>query len=287
MTSSVSTEATDLGFFLSRPYKWVISLGTGLFFYIFLIVFLPFGVDNYNPDHEYSGAFLLEISHFMTTTASIMLANEFLLKSILIRKVNMRAVLGWSAWLLVILGLGNYLLYNWLGNWHDLSVNSGMMFILNCSSVFIFPIAGIFFFFRYQNLSSRLQEIRMQPPEAGNLPELIEFRGEGRADQFSIAADSFRYAQAQDNYVALFYLKNGDVRKELIRSSLSELLERTACDDLVRCHRSYAVNLRRLHSVRKGNPMLLYLKDLDKPIRVSRSYREAVLSRLPGPPENP
>ena len=109
---------------------------------------------------------------------------------------------------------------------------------------------------------------------------LIEFRGEGRTEQFAIAADAFRYAQAQDNYVALYYLKNKTLHKELIRTSLSDLLIKVSWDDLIRCHRSYAVNIKQVHSVKQGNPMLLYLRDLEAPIRVSRSYNKSVRSHL-------
>ena len=265
---------------MSNRYKWFASIGTGFFFYLFLLVFLPFGVDNYNPNHEYSAAFLLEISYFMFATTILMLLNEFILKERVVRKVSISAVIGWSVWLLLSIGIGNYILYNWLGNWHDLSLESGIYFILNCSSVFLFPLVGIFFIYRYQALKNSIQEIELRPRTPPYYTRLIQFQGEGRSDQFTIAADDFRYAQAQDNYVALYYLKNGKVHKELIRSSLSELLVKANSDDLVRCHRSYAVNINQVHSARQGNPMLLFLRDLEEPIRVSRSYTKAVRSSL-------
>ena len=243
-------------------------------------------MDNYNPDHEYSGSFLLEIGYFMVATTGMMLANEFLLKPAVIKEVNMRVVLIWSAWLSFSMGLGNYLLYNWLGNWHDLSWGSAVLFILNCSTVFVFPLVGIFFLYRYRSLRNRMEEINLQTAEKGADLQLIEFRGEGRADQYALAPGDFRYAQAQDNYVALYYVVDGNLHKYLIRSSLSELLLRTAWDDLVRCHRSYAVNLLIVRSVQMGNPMLLYLKDVMEPIRVSRSYKKEVIDSIKkGSPE--
>ena len=276
-----------LQFYTSNRYKWFICLGTGLFFYFFLLAFLPFGVDNYNPNHEYSAAFLVEMLSFMLGTTILMLANEFMLKGVVVREVHWRAVFGWSAWLLLSLGIGIFFLYNWLGNWHDLSWSSAFMFVVNCSTVFIFPLVGIFFLFRYQALKNSIQKIDMQRQRPGGSTRLIQFHGDGRSDRLAVAADDFRYAQAQDNYVALFYLKNGEMHKELIRSTLSELLEKTAWTDLVRCHRSYAINLLQVRSVQQASPMLVFLQDLDRPIRVSRSYRQTVLNLLQQPSERP
>ena len=117
--------------------------------------------------------------------------------------------------------------------------------------------------------------------EATGTPlELIHFSGQGKTDTFSVSSSDFRYAMAQDNYVALFYVKNGSLRKELLRSTLSELLENTNWSLLMRCHRSYAVNLGQVHSVAGGSPLLLFLRDVPEPIRVSRTYRSQVLARL-------
>ena len=95
-----------------------------------------------------------------------------------------------------------------------------------------------------------------------------------------MAASDFRYAQAQDNYVALHYIRAGQLKTELIRSPLAELLDQAGSQDLARCHRSFVVNLRQVRSYSGGNPMRLFLDGVEQPLRVSRSYREAILSRL-------
>ena len=182
--------------------------------------------------------------------------------------------------MLVILGLGNYLLYNWLGNWHDLSWRSAAGFVLEVSSIFVFPVLGVFFYFRYRMLNEHIRQMSFHMDDIKAPPELIHFSGQGKTDTFSVSSSDFRYAQAQDNYVALFYMKNGNLQKELIRSTLSELLKNTNWNLLMRCHRSYAVNLHQLHSVSGGSPLLLFLKDVPEPLRVSRTYRSEVLARL-------
>ena len=267
-------------FFLSDRYKWAISLGTGLFFYIFLLVFLPFGVSNFNPNHKYSLEFITVMGEFMMLTIALLLFCEFVLKPRIIPKATLRWVLLWSILLMLAGGLGNYLLYNWIGIWHDLSWGSAGEFVINCSSVFIFPFLGFFFYFRYRMLKERFQEMVLNLEISPDVTTLIHFEGQGKADQFSVVNEDFRYAQAQDNYVALFYVKNGVLKTELIRSSLSELLENTLCKDLVRVHRSFAVNLRAVRSFSAGPSVQLFLKDVQLPIPLSKTYRSNVFKSL-------
>ena len=272
--------AATYTFFITGHYKWVISLSIGIFTYLFLLAFLPFGVSNYNPDHQYSLYFLTEVGKFMVLTIALSLFCEFLIKPRLVKRATLSTIIGWSLFMLVILGLGNYLLYNWLGNWHDLSWRSAAGFVLEVSSIFVFPVLGVFFYFRYRMLNEHIRQMSFHMGDITAPPELIHFSGQGKTDTFSVSSSDFRYAQAQDNYVALFYMKNGNLQKELIRSTLSELLKNTSWNLLMRCHRSYAVNLQQLHSVSGGSPLLLFLKDVPEPLRVSRTYRSEVLARL-------
>ena len=188
--------------------------------------------------------------------------------------------MGWSVFMLIVLGLGKYLLYIWMGNWHDLGWASAGSFVFNCSTVFVFPFLGVFFYFRYLMLNEQIRKMAFHLEASAAPPQWIHFSGQGKTDTFSVSSSEFRYAQAQDNYVALFYMMNGNLKKELIRSTLSQLLENTNCNLLLRCHRSYAVNLQQLHSVSGASPLLLILRDVPEPIRVSRTYRSEVINRL-------
>lgn len=267
-------------FYLSTSYRWAVCLVVPLFLYLFLLAFLPFGVSNYNPYHEYTGEFLLEIANFMALSLALMVVAEFVFKPRLLRKADLPGILLWSAGLLVLLGLGNFLLYNWLGNWHDFTLGSALSFMVNVSSIILFPLIGVFFYFRYLSISRRLQQMQVSWAASAEPERMLRFTGQGANEVFSVAETDFCYAQAQDNYVALYYLRQGQLRKELLRATLAELLEQPGMDGLVRCHRSFAVNLRQVQSYSGGHPLQLYLKDVPEPIRVSRSYREAVLAQL-------
>lgn len=247
---------------------------------LFLAVFLPFGVSNYNPRHQYSLEFFSVLSVFMLSTIAIALLNEFFIKPLLIRDFSWKNFLLWSVWLLVILGLTNFLTYNFLGEWHDFSFASAIDFTFNCATVFIFPLAGTFFYFRYQGLKIQIEKVNKKSLQTIDGPLFLHFTGDGNNERFSIALPDFLFAEAHDNYVALNYIRNQEVKSELMRISMKRLLENIESDLIVRCHRSFIVNLYNVQSFKKGRNPEIRLKYVEDSIPVSKSYQSEILIKL-------
>ena len=81
------------------------------------------------------------------------------------------------------------------------------------------------------------------------------------------------YICSCDNYVEIHYTTVGEqVHKRLLRTTLNNLEEQLNASDLVRCHRSYIVNLGKVCEV-EGNSkaMVLLLQQVPQPIPVSRT----------------
>lgn len=262
-------------------FKWVLSLSYGLFLYVFLLAFLPFGVSNYNPNHQYTYQFLTELGKFVPVTVIASLVNEFWLKRFFQPRKDAGFFILWSLWSFVYLGLVIFITYNYLGNWHDWKVASLPGFLFNTATVLLFPAIGVFFFFRYQSLQNRYNNVLLDIDTGIDPSEMIHFIGEGANDRISITVTDFIYARAQDNYTELFYDQNGILKKYLIRSSLGKLFSTIKQDFLVRCHRSYLVNLYGVHSIHGGRgDMRLAMKQTEQTIPVSRTYSESTLSAL-------
>lgn len=267
-------------FFQERAYKWTQTLSMGVFLYLFLIAFLPFGVSNYNPNHEYTGSFLLEISIFGLITLLASVWNEFFLKRLLPQPIRLPHIIGWSLWTTLSVGVVLFITYNYLGNWHDWTFKSGIKFVLEVSMVFIFPIAGTFIYFNYQSLKSKYDAILTSESEV-DTRQLIKLTGQGTHDQLAVAADDFLYARAQDNYVELHFLRNGTNQSELFREKLSGLLAQVDDDFIIRCHRSYLVNLLAVTSIKgRSSDLKLFLKNTDQPLPVSKTYLEDTMAGL-------
>ncbi len=268
-------------FFTSPAYKYIISISIGLFLYLFLIAFLPFGISNYNPNHQYTLSFLLEISIFGIGTMAVSFLNELLFKRVIKSPVSIMKVIGWSLWSILLIGFCLYVLYNFLGNWHDWSFTSAVRFILEVSMVFIFPMAGVFFFFQYRSLKAEYNTALTSKDSVLDINQLITIEGQGTRERISLPVRDFVFAQAQDNYAEINYRKNDETMQELFRVTLSALEKNLDKDYLIRCHRSYLVNAHAVSSIHGGkNDLTLQMSISGSQIPVSRKQADRVLQTL-------
>jgi hypothetical protein len=92
-----------------------------------------------------------------------------------------------------------------------------------------------------------------------------------RQEELVLNTETFLFAKSSGNYVEV-YLKQQPPK--VYRMGLGDLEEQTVSSEhLVRCHRSYFVNMGQVQEV-TGNAqgLKLWLKDLDAPLPVSRKY---------------
>lgn len=271
----------DFPFFNSRRYKLTLSLGCTFFFYFFLVFFLPFGVSNYDPYHEYTLTFLLEILKFALVMICLLLLNEFWIKPLIVKNNQLNSVLLWSLWTFILIGTATFLTYNYLGNWHDFKLISYFGFIVNVASVLLFPMLGTFFYFRHRSLQNKYEQILTNKGKWNDDNPLIRFKGQGSKDEISLSVNSFIYGRSQDNYVELYYAEKDDIKRFLIRTPLSKLARSLDHEAMVRCHRSYLVNLFQVKTIKGASyDMSLILEPADQKIPVSGSYRSQIIERL-------
>jgi DNA-binding LytR/AlgR family response regulator len=115
--------------------------------------------------------------------------------------------------------------------------------------------------------------------------KLVHLTSDNEKDTVSTALDQLLYLESQDNYVAVIHMDQGVRRGTLIRSSLKRI--EAALDEplLLRCHRSYIVNLQQVracHGNRHG--LKLSIEGADQPIPVSRAYTDSILRALGATP---
>lgn len=268
-------------FYNTLKYKVGLSLSIAIFFFFFIIFFLPFGVDNYNPNHQYTFGFFLEIFYFFVPLLAFSLLNELILRPIVFKEATFKNIIIWSIWTLFLLSTIIFVTYNFLGNWHNFTLSSYLEFLIQVPVVLLFPIVGTFFFFRFRSLQYQIEHILTTKEKFIDKNLLIEFRGQGSKDQIILSQVNFLYGKSQDNYVELYYLENEQLKKFLIRSPLSKLTKSISNSVIVRCHRSYMVNLLQVTAVKGGNnEMSLSIDHFDNSIPVSKSYQNSTLENL-------
>lgn len=108
-----------------------------------------------------------------------------------------------------------------------------------------------------------------------NYPEeqLIRISSRLKKEELSFRPDDFIYAESDGNYVIFHILKNNDLKKEIIRNSISNIEQQLAgIPYILRTHRAFIVNLKKVKS-KQGNILgyQLKLSGTDFIIPVSRN----------------
>ena len=90
------------------------------------------------------------------------------------------------------------------------------------------------------------------------------------------------YLEAADNYVIIHYINAGKMEKMMIRNTLKNIEWRFRDKGLIRCHRSYIVNVNNVQLLRRkeGEVLLDFGNDKLPAIPVSKGYGDKVLTRF-------
>ena len=94
----------------------------------------------------------------------------------------------------------------------------------------------------YKDKNEKLKEL-MNENIGFKGSSLISFRDERGVLQLSVAKENLLYIESADNYICIWYIKNEQLKKQLMRITMKEISEQLAETNIVRCHRSYMVNL--------------------------------------------
>lgn len=117
--------------------------------------------------------------------------------------------------------------------------------------------------------------------KAGNT--LVPITDNGGNLKLSISMDNLLYIESDDNYIKVHYTTHGKLQSYLIRCKMKTIEEKFSSGKrLVRCHRSYIVNIGKVRILRKE--MNNYFIELDNketpPIPVSKKYFESFSASL-------
>lgn len=97
--------------------------------------------------------------------------------------------------------------------------------------------------------------------------------------KLSIRKDYVFYIESADNYVNIFYEKNGKMTHSMVRTTLKSLEEALHSQGFMRCHRSYLINVKKIKIVRKERDG--FYIDLDQDgigdIPISKTYADEIL----------
>jgi len=116
-----------------------------------------------------------------------------------------------------------------------------------------------------------------QQPFAGM--DTITITGKNNEEKFELPFKNFIYAESQQNYVSVYYLKHGELKTIVIRNTMKEVNRQIR--KAIRIHRSYIVNPLHLKKI-KGNARKRFaiIRHVKKPVPVSASLSNSMLSNI-------
>lgn len=113
-------------------------------------------------------------------------------------------------------------------------------------------------------------------------PRMIHLHDYNGTLRLTINLDTLYYMESEDNYIKVYYKHNDKIQSYMLRCRTSDVEKSLAGTPMVRCHRSYIVNIRKIQFVGEEHRMR-YIKLDDeslKQIPVSKSYYESLLAKL-------
>ena len=140
----------------------------------------------------------------------------------------------------------------------------------------------------YAAYKSKAEELQMLQYEmsmgegAVSYPSLVNLYDYNGTLKLTINSDSLYYMESQDNYVKIYYENQGKLLSYMLRCRTKAIEENLAETSMVRCHRSYMVNVMKINHIKKGGKaryIVLTNEDI-KPIPVSKSYFKNLIEKI-------
>ncbi|QKZ11277.1 LytR/AlgR family response regulator transcription factor [Spirosoma sp. KUDC1026] len=267
----------------------------GLFVGLFLLVFQPFNLSLWKTDYK-----ALKLLGFGVVTAVVTAVNFIVWPRLFPRQFSEtkwtvgREILLITFNILLIAVTNGFYMAALIGDLRLTGLNWVSM-VLVTYLVGLFPVTGVVLLNyiaqlrKYSRAAAELPVHSVPSPESVSMPDeikeqasnTVEFVAENEKDKLVITATDLLYVESSDNYCTIVYLKNGQPVKPLLRSSLSRLENQLNQSHIVRCHRSYLVNLDRVERV-TGNAQgyKLHLLNNQFIVPVSRQYNDTLVAEL-------
>ena len=262
-------------YFVTRKNTVLQVLFATLFAYIFINIYRPFGSGEwYNIS---SLEFILYSGLLVVAGMLVVLVSRILLMFLIKRKkpVTIRYYILMIAGEILLMAVMYAFLEKFTMNDPR---NFGFLFYLalqNTALILLIPYVISLLFFAWKEKTISLNNLLNQIRHSSNF---ISFHDEKGVLRISLKLEDLLYLESSDNYVSIKYLHNKQPKSVLIRNTLKNIEQKFESAPLLRCHRSYIVNIKRVSMVRKeGNSMKLLIESPNNEILpVSRSYQTIV-----------
>ncbi|OQB29726.1 MAG: putative two-component response-regulatory protein YehT [Bacteroidetes bacterium ADurb.Bin174] len=261
-------------------------LFTAIFALLFINLFQPFGSRNWYPNISDFKYFFF--SSLIILTGMLVVVVSRLFMGLYIRRHELNylqyAILILSEILAMSLFFSLFSRYLPSGgkerDFMQLFQNS----FVNTSLVLLLPYSISILFFSWKE-KNRLLKVQQEDDgtTSTHKKSLIGFQDEKGELKISIILENLVLIESADNYATIYYINKDKLSTFLIRNSLKWIEENLTKDtSLVRCHRSYIINLDKVSVFKKTkNGIFMELETPNTPdIPVSKTYYNKVMEKF-------
>jgi hypothetical protein len=144
--------------------------------------------------------------------------------------------------------------------------------------VLAIPYSLSWLYLSLKDKRTKLEDLTENTSQEFRERKMITFRDEAEKLRFSIKSVDILYVESTDNYVTVYTMEKGKVKKIMLRNTMKRLEKELEGTLIHRCHRSYMVNFENIKLVKLISTNLYIYMDSPEEIRipVSKSYAEHV-----------
>ena len=147
----------------------------------------------------------------------------------------------------------------------------------NTILILVIPYILSFIYLSWKEKTRKLEELDGIKP-VDSATRMINFYDEREVLRLSVMKSHILYLEAADNYINIYYLKKSGVTRFMMRNTLKAMEKYLLDVDIVRCHRSYMINLEHVSAIRRQRDGIFLEMTLPEApdIPLSNRYREKV-----------
>jgi len=180
----------------------------------------------------------------------------------------------WNIWILVSLSLANLFLFINLFGLSSITYD----IVTQISLLGLIPLTVLIITNHFRSLRAQLRQEKALNQslmkEKKQDIQFVHFESEYKNDNLIVNPESIVLIKAADNYIEVFFESEGDIKNQLIRSSLVKA-ETLLADypNIIRTQRSYIVNVKQIKEIQNSSDgYKLLFKKADLVAYVSQKY---------------
>jgi DNA-binding LytR/AlgR family response regulator len=258
--------------------RWALILAVTGFALIFIHVFEPFDTYRIDKDH---------LTSFWEATIAILGATLVLIFSqFVIRKLSFFKGYSWIDFTLLLTieaVLTATLWFGLTGILEERLPDFLEEFTQNVIEFTFLIVPPYLLAIVFLNIRSRKQEMQLLQEEVDKIKidprTMISIREKSGKEKQSVRLASLLYMESDDNYVNVFFLDDSKIKKVVVRNTLKQMEKSFVKYNIIRCHRSYLINVMNIQRFQKSSQKgsQLFVSNLnDSPIPVSKLYTSEV-----------